>query len=54
MGAQAVGLYPDKYGPGISIGEELVKANIFANRFSMMSGQYLEIFGWLDLWTSLT
>lgn len=38
MGAQAMGLYPGKYGPELPIDEEPVGANIYANRFSIKGG----------------
>lgn len=40
MGAQAMGLYPRKYGAKMPVGEESVEANIFANCFSAMVRQY--------------
>lgn len=49
MGAQAMGLYRGKYGPEILVGEETVKANIFANRFIVKSRKYPRDF-WVEGW----
>lgn len=46
---QAVGLYPDKYGPELPPGEVPIEANIFANPYIMMSGQYSRDF-WAEGW----
>lgn len=40
MGGLAVGLYPSKYGVDMPAGEDPIKANIFANRFSALGGKY--------------
>lgn len=40
MGMHGVRLYPGKYGTEIPVCEELVKANIFTNRFSAEGGKY--------------
>lgn len=38
ISAQSVGLYPDKYGVDMLVGEDLVEASIFTNRFIAMDG----------------
>lgn len=47
--AQVIGLYPGKYTPDLPPGEDPVEANVFANPFNRMSGQYLHDF-WAEVW----
>lgn len=51
MGALAVGLLLGKYGIDMPSGKEPVEANILANRFNVMSGQFagkdFRVEGWV-------